>query len=80
VPTTPSSKVKKISKYVQHKTILKERSNVKYGHLLQRSFTLLQKDKRFFKYLKRFNKLGHFTKLARVNQKIAAKKAKKKKR
>jgi small subunit ribosomal protein S13 len=79
VPTIPISKLKKLSKYVQHKKKLVEKSNDTYGKLLSRNFAQLQKNKRYFKQLSRQNKLAQFTKLAKQNKVLTFKKNKKKK-
>jgi small subunit ribosomal protein S13 len=75
VPTGPAVKFKKVSKYVRHKAFLVEGSNAAYHKLLQRNFTLLQKNKRYFKQLTRQGKLAQFAKLAK--QKTKSKKTKK---
>lgn len=65
VPTMPISKLKKVSKYVRHKPGLVERSNEVYQKLLERNFSVLQKNKRYLKQLARRGGLAQFAKLAK---------------
>lgn len=74
VPTGPAVKFKKVSKYVRRKKFLIEASNAAYRKLLQRNFSVLQKNKRYFKQLTRQGKLAQFAKLAKQNAKNKKKK------
>ena len=76
VPSKPAAKLKKVRKYIRHKKGLVERSNEVYQKLLERNFTVLLKNKRYFKQLQRQGKLGQFAKLAK-QKKPKAKKLKK---
>ena len=63
---------------MRHKPGLVERSNAVYAKLLERNFAVLQKNKRYFKYLTRQGKLGQFTKLAKQKKLLPMKKQGKK--
>lgn len=77
IPTSPSTKIKRLSKYIRRKSHLKLASELEYKRLLNKNFLLFAKQNaRLTKYLARQGKLGLFGKLAVAKK--STKKTKKK--
>ena len=81
VPTKPSSKLKRLSKYSRRKNFILDASIARYNRLLNKNYVEFQKkNKHLFKYLVKKNRLGVFGKLFKEKQKLAKSKAKKAKK
>ena len=81
VPRTPTSKIKKLSKFSRRKKHLVVASVIRYNRLLNKNYVEFKKhNKNLFKHLEKRNKLGAFSKLYKEKLKIAKEKAKKKKK
>jgi len=80
VPTVPSTKIKKLSKFSRRKKHLVAASITRYHRLLNKNYVEFRKhNKNLFKQLQKKNKLGVFGKLHKEKLKQAKDKAKKKK-
>lgn len=77
VPTKPSQKLKKLSKYSRRKGYLVDASQSRYQRLLTKNYVEFQKNnKHLFKHLVKKNKLGVFGKIFKEKAKVAKNKAK----
>ena len=80
VPTVPSTKIKKLSKFSRRKKHLVTASVIRYQRLLNKNYVEFRKNnKNLFKQLQKKNKLGVFGKLHKEKLKQAKAKLKKQK-
>ena len=77
VPTRPSTKLKKLSKYSRRKSFLVAASQSRYKRLLNKNYVEFQKNNKYlFRHLAKKNKLGVFGKILKEKLKLAKTKAK----
>jgi len=77
VPTRPSTKLKKLSKYSRRKSFLVAASQSRYKRLLNKNYVEFQKNNKYlFRHLAKKNKLGVFGKILKEKTKLAKHKAK----